>query len=40
MTYDLSIVLPTFNESANVSPIVDRLEHALTHRADRPGRWL
>jgi dolichol-phosphate mannosyltransferase len=29
MAYDLSIVLPTFNESANVGPIVDRLEQAL-----------
>jgi dolichol-phosphate mannosyltransferase len=29
MAYDLSIVLPTFNESANVGPIVDRLGNAL-----------
>ncbi len=29
MAYDLSIVLPTFNENANVGPIVDRLEQAL-----------
>jgi dolichol-phosphate mannosyltransferase len=29
MAYDLTIVLPTFNESGNVGPIVDRLERAL-----------
>ena len=29
MAYDLAIVLPTFNESANVGPMVDRLEKAL-----------
>ncbi len=29
MAYDLAIVLPTFNESANVGPIVDRLEKSL-----------
>ena len=29
MAYDLAIVLPTFNESGNVGPIVDRLEKAL-----------
>ena len=29
MAYDLAIVLPTFNESANVGPLVDRLEKAL-----------
>ena len=29
MAYDLTIVLPTFNESGNVGPIVDRLEKAL-----------
>lgn len=29
MAYDLAIVLPTFNESGNVGPIVDRLEGAL-----------
>ena len=29
MAYDLAIVLPTFNESGNVGPIVDRLEQAL-----------
>ncbi len=29
MAYDLTIVLPTFNESANVGPIFDRLEKAL-----------
>jgi dolichol-phosphate mannosyltransferase len=29
MAYDLAIVLPTFNESANVAPLVDRLEKAL-----------
>ncbi len=29
MAYDLAIVLPTFNESGNVGPIVDRLENAL-----------
>ncbi len=29
MAYDLAIVLPTFNESGNVGPIVNRLEQAL-----------
>jgi len=29
MAYDLAIVLPTFNESGNVGPIVERLERAL-----------
>jgi dolichol-phosphate mannosyltransferase len=29
MAYDLAIVLPTYNESANVGPIVDRLAKAL-----------
>lgn len=29
MAYDLAIVLPTFNESENVAPILDRLEKAL-----------
>ncbi|HVN94364.1 MAG TPA: glycosyltransferase family 2 protein [Terracidiphilus sp.] len=29
MAFDLTIVLPTFNESRNVRPIVDRLEKAL-----------
>ncbi len=29
MAYDLAIVLPTFNESANVGPMVDRLAAAL-----------
>ncbi len=29
MAYDLAIVLPTFNESRNVTPIFDRLESAL-----------
>jgi dolichol-phosphate mannosyltransferase len=29
MAYDLAIVLPTFNESGNVGPLVDRLENAL-----------
>ena len=29
MAYDLAIVLPTFNESANVGPLVDRLQKAL-----------
>ncbi len=29
MAYDLAIVLPTFNESGNVGPMVDRLEKAL-----------
>jgi dolichol-phosphate mannosyltransferase len=29
MAYDLAIVLPTFNESGNVGPMVDRLENAL-----------
>jgi len=29
MAYDLAIVLPTFNESRNVGPIIDRLENAL-----------
>jgi dolichol-phosphate mannosyltransferase len=29
MAYDLAIVLPTFNESANVAPLVDRLEKSL-----------
>jgi dolichol-phosphate mannosyltransferase len=29
MAYDLAIVLPTFNESGNVGPIVDRLDRAL-----------
>jgi len=29
MAYDLAIVLPTFNESANVGPLVDRLDKAL-----------
>lgn len=29
MAYDLAIVLPTFNESANVGPMVDRLAKAL-----------
>ena len=29
MAYDLAIVLPTFNESGNVGPLVDRLEGAL-----------
>lgn len=29
MAYDLAVVLPTFNESGNVQPIVDRLERAL-----------
>jgi len=29
MAYDLAIVLPTFNESGNVGPIVDLLEGAL-----------
>jgi dolichol-phosphate mannosyltransferase len=29
MAYDLAIVLPTFNESGNVGPLIDRLEKAL-----------
>jgi dolichol-phosphate mannosyltransferase len=29
MAYDLAIVLPTFNESRNVGPLVDRLEKTL-----------
>jgi len=29
MAYDLAIVLPTYNESGNVGPMVDRLEKAL-----------
>lgn len=29
MGYDLAIVLPTFNESGNVGPLVDRLASAL-----------
>ncbi len=29
MAYDLAIVLPTFNESSNVGPMVDRLARAL-----------
>jgi dolichol-phosphate mannosyltransferase len=29
MAHDLAIVLPTFNESGNVGPMVDRLEKAL-----------
>ncbi len=29
MAYDLAIVLPTFNESANVAPMIDRLARAL-----------
>jgi dolichol-phosphate mannosyltransferase len=29
MAYDLAIVLPTFNESRNVRPMVDRLENTL-----------
>ncbi len=29
MAYDLAIVLPTFNESANVGPMIDRLARAL-----------
>jgi dolichol-phosphate mannosyltransferase len=29
MAYDLAIVLPTFNESGNVGPVVDLLEQAL-----------
>jgi dolichol-phosphate mannosyltransferase len=29
MAYDLAIVLPTFNESGNVGPLVDRLEKTL-----------
>ncbi len=29
MAYDLTIVLPTFNESGNVGPIVDQLQKAL-----------
>ena len=29
MAYDLAIVLPTFNESNNVGPMVDRLATAL-----------
>ncbi len=29
MAYDLTIVLPTFNERGNVGPLVDRLEKAL-----------
>ena len=29
MAYDLAIVLPTFNESGNVGPLVERLEKAL-----------
>jgi dolichol-phosphate mannosyltransferase len=29
MAYDLAIVLPTFNESGNVGPLVDRLAKAL-----------
>ena len=29
MAYDLAIVLPTFNESGNVGPLVDRLQKAL-----------
>jgi dolichol-phosphate mannosyltransferase len=29
MAYDLAIVLPTYNESKNVGPMVDRLESAL-----------
>jgi dolichol-phosphate mannosyltransferase len=29
MAYDLAIVLPTFNESGNVGPMVDRLARAL-----------
>lgn len=29
MAYDLAIVLPTFNESGNVGPMVERLESAL-----------
>ena len=30
MAYDLAVVLPTFNESGNVGPIVDLLENALS----------
>jgi dolichol-phosphate mannosyltransferase len=30
MAYDLAIVLPTFNESGNVGPIVERLDRTLT----------
>src|ERR1700691_4286034 len=30
MAYDLAIVLPTFNESGNVGPLVDRLQNALS----------
>jgi dolichol-phosphate mannosyltransferase len=30
MAYDLAIVLPTFNESANVGPLADRLARTLT----------
>ena len=29
MAYDLAIVLPTYNESRNASPMVERLESAL-----------
>ncbi len=29
MAYDLAIVLPTYNESGNVGPMVERLENAL-----------
>jgi len=31
MAYDLTIVLPTFNEKGNVVPILDRLEKALAY---------
>ena len=31
MAYDLTIVLPTFNEKGNVVPILDRLERALAY---------
>jgi dolichol-phosphate mannosyltransferase len=31
MPYDLTIVLPTFNEKGNVVPILDRLEKALAY---------
>ena len=29
MAYQLAVVLPTFNESANVRPMVERLERVL-----------
>ena len=31
MAYDLAIVLPTYNESGNVAPMVERLENTLAN---------